>query len=116
MKTNCLVLATFLVKPKKDYCMKNLLLFIIAITFLLGCSDSYESNSLFIEVSQEGYFVKKGKVDDIETFLLDVSNPEAVEIYVFAENGVSPEKVLHVLDLAKELGFKEISVSTPTIQ
>ncbi|ACV26654.1 hypothetical protein [Kangiella koreensis] len=96
--------------------MKKLLLIIIAIFFLVGCSESYESNGLFIEVAQEGCFVNKEKVDDIEAFLLDVSNPEAVEIYLHAETGVSAAKVLHVLDLAKELGFKEISVFTPIIQ
>ncbi|MCW9027515.1 MAG: hypothetical protein OQJ80_01170 [Kangiella sp.] len=96
--------------------MKKLLFIVIGIFFLLGCPKTYEKSGLAIELAGDSYFVKGQKIDDIEAFLLDIPNPESIEIYLLAEANVSAASVLHVLDISKELGFKEISVSTPTIQ
>lgn len=89
---------------------------IIAIVLLFGCSDPYETEELFIEAAQDGYFIKGEEIDDVEALLLDIPNPESVEVHILAETGVSAKSVLYVIDLAKAQGFKEVSVSSPTIQ
>lgn len=96
--------------------MKKLQLIIILIFFLLGCSEPYKSNGLFIEVTKDGFFVNKNKVDDIESFLFDVSDPEDIKVYLLIDTDVSARNVLHILDLSKEIGFKEISVTTPSVE
>lgn len=96
--------------------MKIILPIFTAIVLLFGCSDPYETEELFIEVAQNGYFIKGEEIDDVEALLLNIPNPESVEVHILTETGVSAKSVLYVIDLAKAQGFKEVSVSTPTIQ